>query len=288
MLFIIYLFILALVLILFILFTAIGLTFKLKILSFGEKKEFGGILTVKWLFFSHTFSIEEPEEKETLFEGLEKSNDETVSGVDAERRSADAESIRHEKNPGQNEAREEDLQKAEYDMQVEKSRAIEETEDNTEYEEEMTTREMLHWVLEAFNSLSIPLFRLFSDLLKGIRIRRLESYLTFGLSDPADTGILCGFIHSIAGLIYSRCRHCSFSITPVFMCPVLDFRGNGEIRVRIHSLIFPFIKFILNGKTLSFTYSIAKEILQRKWKSEWKYKLKSKWQFKRKSNSEAL
>ncbi len=288
MLFIIYLLVLALLLILFILFTAIGLTFKLNILSLGEKKEFGGILTVKWLFFSRTFSIEEPKEKETPFEGPEKSNNEIISGVDAERRSLGSESLQPEKGPGQNEPGAEDRQKTEYDMQVEKSREIEEKEDKIEYEEGMTTREILHWGLEAFKSLRKPLFRLFSDLLNGIKIRRLESYVTFGLSDPADTGILCGFIHSIAGLVYSRCSYCSFSINPVFMCPVLDFRGNGEVRVKIHSLIFPFIKFILNGKTLSFTYSIAKEILQRKWKSEWKFKLKSKWKFKRKDNSEAL
>jgi hypothetical protein len=136
-----------------------------------------------------------------------------------------------------------------------------------EPEKGITTREKLYWGLEAFKSLRKPLFRLFSDTLHGIKIKRLESYLTFGLSDPADTGMLCGAIHSIAGLIYSRCKHCSFFINPVFMNPMLDFQGNAEIRVRIYSLIFPVIKFIFNRQTLSFTYSIGKEILQREWKS---------------------
>jgi len=156
-----------------------------------------------------------------------------------------------------------------------------EKEDKPEPEMEMTPREMLHWGLEAFKSLRKPLFRLFSDLLNGMKIKHLDSCLIFGLSDPADTGMLCGFIHAITGLIYSSCKHCRFSINPRFMDPVLDFRGNAEIRIRIHSLIFPFIKFILNGKTISFTYSIVKEILQRKWKSKWKSKWNSKW----KSNS---
>ncbi|WP_292391168.1 DUF2953 domain-containing protein [Methanosarcina sp. UBA5] len=128
-------------------------------------------------------------------------------------------------------------------------------------ESEMTTREKLHWGLEAYKSLRRPLFRLFSDLLNGIKIKRLESYMTFGLADPADTGILCGCIHAVAGMAYSRCRHCSFSINPVFMNPMMDFRGEIEIRVRIYSLIFPMLKFIFNGKTLSFTYSIIKEKL---------------------------
>ena len=45
---IIYLFLLVFLLVLLILFTAIGLTFKLKVLSVEEKKELGGIFTVKW------------------------------------------------------------------------------------------------------------------------------------------------------------------------------------------------------------------------------------------------
>ena len=91
--------------------------------------------------------------------------------------------------------------------------------------------------------------------------------MAFGLDDPADTGILCGFIHSIAGLVYNRCRHCSFSINPVFMNPIMDFRGSIEIRVRIYSLIFPMLRFMLNRKTLSFTYLIIKEKVWGRWKS---------------------
>lgn len=126
----------------------------------------------------------------------------------------------------------------------------------------MTTREKLHWGLEAYKALRKPLLRLLSDMLNAIKIRNLKADLTFGLPDPADTGMLCGFIHALLGTVYSRCRSCSFSVCPVFMESLLDFRGSAEIRVKIYSLIFPFIKFILNGKTLSFTYLIVKEKLR--------------------------
>jgi len=43
---------LAFLFIAFILYTAIGLTFKLKVLSLEEKKELRGTFTVKWLLFS--------------------------------------------------------------------------------------------------------------------------------------------------------------------------------------------------------------------------------------------
>ncbi len=314
------LFLLVFLLALFILFTAIGLTFKLKVLSLADKIEVEGTFTVRWLLFSHTFFIKEPKAKEILFEESEKSKTEKISPKETGDWQAE-EGIELSKK------RVEDIQEAEKRMQAEKSRDIEdkkpgekaiiiedkgkiEFKEKTEGKEKtgivgkirgkkrvekggrlepeeskkgLTTREILHWGLEAFKSLRKPLFRLFSDLLSGIKIKRLESCMTFGLSDPADTGILCGVIHSIAGFLYSRCRYCSFSINPVFMDPTLDFRGNAEIRVKIYSLIFPFLKFILNGKTLSFTYSIVKEILQQKWKSKWNPKWKSKWESKWKS-----
>jgi len=265
-------------LVLFILFTAIGLTFKLQILSLEEKKELKGIFTVKWLLFSHTFSIEEPEESESLPEETEKSKkDEAVkeeqSEIDLQKtekvrvtiESQDKTQVKKKKDIEEREIEKEIIieenEKKEKRSIIEKIRGKKKPEIEKAPESGMTTREKLHWVMEAFRSLRRPLFRLFSDLLNGIKIKRLESYLMFGLSDPADTGMLCGFIHAVAGLAYSRCKHCSFSINPVFVNPMMDFKGDMEIRVRIYSLIYPMLKFMFNRKTLSFTYSIIKEKL---------------------------
>ncbi|AKB48838.1 hypothetical protein MSKOL_3061 [Methanosarcina sp. Kolksee] len=303
-------------LILFVLFTAIGLTFKLKVLSLEEKKELRGVFTVKWLLFSHTFSIEEPGESESFPEEPKKSDeDKTVKGKQSEIDLNNTEKVRVTIEPQdkaevkkKREVEEKEVEEKRIEMGEGEEKRIEDSEKKEkrtevgeenekrtevgerkekltegdekkekwgiiskirgkkkpeieEAPEEMTPREMLHWGLEAFRSLRKPLFRLFSDLLNGIKIKRLESNVTFGLSDPADTGMLCGLLHSIAGLAYSRCRHCSFSINPVFMNPMMDFRGDIEIRVRAYSLIFPMLKFMFNRKTLSFTYSIIKEKL---------------------------
>lgn len=314
MLFIIYLFILVILLILFILFTAIGLTINFKITSLKETKELRSIFALKWLFFSHSFLIEKPltkkkpigEPKESKAEKLvktwkdetrfEKSENiaeyipKTECKVQAEKKrdikkrefkektvtSEDEKKIRIKNKTGDgyktgsiDRVRGEDRVKTEYGAEPKK---------------EMTIREMFQWSFKAFNSLRKPLFCLFADLLNGIKIKNLESYITFCLPDPSDTGILCGFLHAIVGFVYSRCRHCNLSIKPEFMDPILDFQGNLEIRIKIHSLILPFIKFIFNWNTLSFTYSIVKDILQRKWKSTWK----PKWKFALKSNSESL
>jgi len=333
---IIYLFLLVFLLVLLILFTAIGLTFKLKVLSVEEKKELRGIFTVKWLLFSHTFSIKEPGEKKCLPEEPESEPGE----AETKREIVVETGIPQDKRgPEQAESRKEDFLKAELKTQMEKDRklgekipeeeaVIPEGKEKTEIKEQaegkekitvgerdegkekieikekagieekitlkektggkekrgifarlrrkkrtgpeaeveakkgMSTREKLHWGLEAYKALHKPLFRLFSDTLSAIKIKNLKADLTFGLSDPADTGMLCGFIHTLLGTVYSRCRNCSFSVYPVFMETLLDFRGSAEIRIKIYSLIFPFIKFIFNWKTLSFTYSIVKEKLR--------------------------
>ena len=313
-------------LILFILFTAIGLTFKLKVLILEEKKELRGLFTVKWLLFSHTFSFEEPgksecfpeepkklEKDKTIKEeqseiGLEEPEkvqvtSETQSKAEVKKREieekkAEEKSIEvdegNEKRIEVGESREKGIEvgesrekgieedeskerrkkidedegkkpkinkKEEKQNIISKIRGKKEPETEETPETGMTPQEIFHWGLEAFRALRKPLFRLFSDLLNGIKIKHLESYLTFGLSDPAETGMLCGFIHTVAGLAYNRCRKCSFSINPVFINPMMDFRGSMEIRVRIYSLIFPMLKFMFDRKTLSFTYSIIKEKL---------------------------
>lgn len=269
-------------LILFLLSTAIGLTFKLKALSLEEKKEFRGLFTVKWLLFSHTFSVEEPGERESPLEGPEepkkgktiKEEQSEIGLEETEKTRTTAEAQNRAEAKRKREIEEKRLEEKGIEISeskekrgiIERIRGKKKPETEKAPEAGMTTREKLHWGLEAYRSLRKPLYRLFSDLLKGIKIKRLESCMTFGLSDPADTGVLCGFIHSVTGLAYSRCRRCSFSINPVFMNPILDFRGKMEIRVRIYSLVFPMLKFMFNRKTLSFTYSIIKEKVWGKWK----------------------
>jgi hypothetical protein len=296
---IIYLFLLVFLLILFILFTAISLTFKFNALSTKNLKEIGGSFTIKWLFFSHTFLVKNPvaktspdgeSEKPKTEERIKDKHSEkdleiiqkkevlkTQDKIEQERKKEIEEKIYVErrKKVGKEKPEEIQIQKTE---DKEKKGILDrirgkkkvKPEDENETEKWMSNRQMLHWGIKAFKSLRKPLFRLFSDLLNGIKIKRLESCVTFGLSDPADTGILCGFIHSIIGLIYSRCKRCSFSVNPVFMDPTLNFHGNAEIRVKIYSLIFPVIKFMFNRKTLSFTYSFVKEILRGKLKFSFK------------------
>ncbi|KPQ42178.1 MAG: hypothetical protein MPEBLZ_03264 [Candidatus Methanoperedens nitroreducens] len=64
-----------------------------------------------------------------------------------------------------------------------------ETEKSTKVKKSRHLKDIFH--------LSGPLLRLFKDLIYSFRIKYLNIDITFGLEDPAYTGIITGFLHSI-------------------------------------------------------------------------------------------
>ncbi|MDL5502985.1 MAG: DUF2953 domain-containing protein, partial [Candidatus Methanoperedens sp.] len=51
--------------------------------------------------------------------------------------------------------------------------------------------------LEDILYLSRPILRLLKNLIYSFRIKYLDIDITFGLEDPANTGIITGFLHSL-------------------------------------------------------------------------------------------
>lgn len=93
-------------------------------------------------------------------------------------------------------------------------------------------------------------FRLLKGILSCIHIRELSCDLDYGLPDPADTGMLCGYLHSLASVLHSGCRKFQYSVTPQFADERLDVRMKGDIRFRIASFIFPLVRFVFSMKVL--------------------------------------
>ncbi|ABE52469.1 DUF2953 domain-containing protein [Methanococcoides burtonii] len=102
----------------------------------------------------------------------------------------------------------------------------------------------------------------FLHLMKGLlfqlHIRDLVFDLTYGLSDPADTGMLCGYLHTLASIVRGRARSFSYSLYPVFMEEAFDMHLSGSIRFRIGSFIPPLLMFIFNVKVLKTGWWFAK------------------------------
>lgn len=101
-------------------------------------------------------------------------------------------------------------------------------------------------------------FHLMKGLLFQLQIRDLAFDLTYGLPDPADTGMLCGYLHTLASIIRGRARSFSYSLYPVFMGEVFDMHLSGSIRFRIGSFIPPLLMFIFNVKVLKTGWWFAK------------------------------
>ncbi|NYT18744.1 MAG: DUF2953 domain-containing protein [Methanosarcinales archaeon] len=94
------------------------------------------------------------------------------------------------------------------------------------------------------------ILRLVKGILSAIHVRDLSCDLKYGLPDPADTGMLCGYLHTIASIVHGGCRKFHYSVTPQFFEEHLDVRMSGDIRFRIASFIPPLLRFIFSRKVL--------------------------------------
>ncbi len=97
-------------------------------------------------------------------------------------------------------------------------------------------------VFELFRTLYRPTIALVRRVVRSISIRELSCDLTFGLSDPADTGMLAGFLYAASATI-SRSHVISIRLDPVFWDQTFGYRARGSIGITLGRLIPPIILF---------------------------------------------
>jgi len=97
-----------------------------------------------------------------------------------------------------------------------------------------------------FLNMTEPLLRLFKDFIYAFRIKYLDVDVSFGLKDPAYTGIITGFLHAL-GL--SRLGH-NIRWTPDFTGQALYWDVNGKVALIPVRLIPPIARFITNPQVL--------------------------------------
>lgn len=91
-----------------------------------------------------------------------------------------------------------------------------------------------------------PLLQLFKDFVNVFEIKYLDIDITFGLNDPAYTGIITGFLHSI-GL--SRTRH-NIQWRADFTKQIFEWNVNGKIILIPIRLIPMMTRFVINRHVL--------------------------------------
>lgn len=96
-------------------------------------------------------------------------------------------------------------------------------------------------------SLSRPVLRLFKDLIYSFKLKYLDIDITFGLKDPAYTGIINGFLHSIIGIM-QKDHMIRWSVD--FTKPVLEWDLKAEVAIIPIQIVLPVTRFITNGQVL--------------------------------------
>lgn len=98
-------------------------------------------------------------------------------------------------------------------------------------------------------NLTGPVLRLFRDLLHAIRIKYFHIDITYGLNDPANTGILTGLMHAVC---CSLKKEKYFKFTPDFTKQVLDWSLRSKASITPINIVIPLAKFATKKKVLKF------------------------------------
>jgi hypothetical protein len=105
-------------------------------------------------------------------------------------------------------------------------------------------------VLRIFNNIKSPFFRLFRGTMCNLMLRCGKCDLRFGLPDPADTGMLCGFLFGAFGSLHQYWHDFSYFLEPRFDEKALDFQLMADVRLRIYKFIPVFLRFAFDRRVL--------------------------------------
>lgn len=205
-----------LLLILLVLFCAIDLVVDLK----KKDQNISGKIMIKWLFLSYSKVFYPTEPKTSISKkGQDDSEKEKVEKPDSAT-VKDADKVPEEK-------------------------IIDEAQ-SPKKKKELKAKD----ILRIFNNIKKPLFRLFKGTISNIRLHCGKCDLCFGLPDPADTGMLCGFLYGGFGFLHQYWQDFSYFLEPHFHEKVLDLQLMADVRIRIYRFIPVFLRFALNWGVL--------------------------------------
>lgn len=216
-----------------------------------DEKVFRGRFTLKWLFFSYCFSSEDGKGKAKWLGG-NWVEDKWVRSKFKKAR-AKFKSRNAIKKQKERAAKEETIKE-----RIAKERAAKkggEIKEGVEKADKKAGRNFSFY-LEAFRALSRPFFRLCTNILGAAKVREFDFFLAFGFDDPADTGLCCGFLHGLRGVLAARCTGARLVFSPNFLDRELEIKGRTAVRVRLYMLGFSFLKFLFDPRTFGFAFRI--------------------------------
>ncbi|MCX9011852.1 MAG: DUF2953 domain-containing protein [Candidatus Methanoperedens sp.] len=96
-------------------------------------------------------------------------------------------------------------------------------------------------------NLGRPALRLLRDLIHAFRLKYLDIDVTFGLDEPACTGMLTGLMHSVRG---SSAVRDNIRFTPDFTQSVLNWNVKAEISTVPIKMVVPLARFVTSSQTI--------------------------------------
>jgi len=105
-------------------------------------------------------------------------------------------------------------------------------------------------LIKIFYNVKKPLLRLFKGTMRNLRLRCGRCDVAFGFPDPADTGVLCGFLFGVFGSLHQYWQDFSYFLEPRFDDKVLNLELTADVRVRIYRFIPIFLRFALDRGVL--------------------------------------
>ena len=104
--------------------------------------------------------------------------------------------------------------------------------------------------IKIYYDIKKPLLRFFKGTMCNLRSRCGRCDVAFGLPDPADTGILCGFLFGVFGSLHHYWQDFSYFLEPRFDDQVLDLELMADVQVRIYRFIPILVLFALDRGVL--------------------------------------
>ena len=110
-------------------------------------------------------------------------------------------------------------------------------------EEKEDTKMDVRRIFELFRTLHRPVTALARRVVQRIDFKELSCRVTFGLNDPAETGMLSGFLYAAFAPL-TRYPAVSIRLHPVFHAPAFAYRVRGSLSVTVGRMIIPAIRFL--------------------------------------------
>jgi len=104
-----------------------------------------------------------------------------------------------------------------------------------------------------------PVLRLVEDVLKAIHISEMKFNLLYGLDNPADTGIVSGYIYALRGYLNTQYERIRLYAEPTFTEEKMDMHMLADVSFRIVNLLPAAVTFLLNKDVRRVSWALIRK-----------------------------